>query len=336
MNSSKSSSFEAAGSSLHRLVVRSEDEGARLDKLLGEHPRVASREMARRLIDRGAVRVNEEPRAPSARVRTSDVIRFAIPPPEETGIPAVEGDLKILYEDSALIVVDKAPGVPMHPGPGHARDTLVNFLLHHCSNLSGIGGKLRPGIVHRLDKDTSGVVVAAKHDRAHAGLAAQFKAHSVNRSYLALVVGRPPKNAGTINLPIARHPKNRLKRAVHPEGKAAISHWKVVSRLSHFTLLRVRLETGRTHQIRVHMAGQGWPVLGDPLYGEGRHLGLGLDANLEATLRAFRRQALHAQELGFIHPESGKALHLKSPLPPDMEDLLTAIRLAAIRLEQQG
>jgi 23S rRNA pseudouridine1911/1915/1917 synthase len=333
MNSLKSSSSDSASSGLYRFVVQPQDAGTRLDKLLGEHPRISSREMARRLIDHGAVRLNEKTEAPSTRVRAEDVVEFAVPPPEPLDTPAQEGPLDILYEDDALIVLNKPAGVPMHPGPGHAQGTLVNFLLHHCPNLSGIGGRRRPGIVHRLDKDTSGVVVAAKHDRAHIGLAEQFKAHTVTRSYVAVVVGSPPRAAGKVNLPIGRHPKNRLKRMVRSNGKEAVTHWKVETRFPNFTLLRLRLETGRTHQIRVHMADQGWPVLGDPLYGGGRHHGLELEEPLRTVLRGFRRQALHAVELGFVHPGTGTPLHFVSPLPDDMRALLETI---AARQPERG
>jgi 23S rRNA pseudouridine1911/1915/1917 synthase len=308
-----------------RAVVAEAAAGARLDKWLGDLPGMASREMARRLILEGAVTLNGRPAEPSRHVRSGDAVEYTVPLPSATGIPAEAVPLTVLYEDAALIVVDKPAGVPMHPGPGHRRGTLVNFLLAHCLDLSGIGGSLRPGIVHRLDKDTSGVVVAAKSDAAHQHLAAQFKAHTVHRLYRALVVGRPPRAKGTIDVPLARQEAYRIKRGVNARGKRAVTHWELERRLGPFALLRLRLETGRTHQIRVHLAHAGWPVLGDPLYGQARHRGLRLDPALLAVLEGLQRQALHAAELGFTHPHSGAWLQFSSPLPPDLQAVLAAL-----------
>jgi 23S rRNA pseudouridine1911/1915/1917 synthase len=258
-------------------------------------------------------------------VRPGDAIAYRVPPPQATAIPAEQGALAVLHEDPWLIVIDKPPGVAMHPAPGHRRGTLVNLLLGHCTDLSGIGGTLRPGIVHRLDKDTSGVVVVAKTDTAHQALAAQFKAHTIHRLYTALVVGRPPRETGTIDLPVDRHRANRIKRAVMERGKRAVTHWRVLARLGPFTHLALKLETGRTHQIRVHLAHQDWPVLGDPLYGQKRHRGVNLPPRLLEPLEAFRRQALHASELGFTHPASGERLVFRTPPPPDMQAVLTLL-----------
>ncbi|MCZ6645489.1 MAG: RluA family pseudouridine synthase [SAR324 cluster bacterium] len=325
MSNSKSSSFEDGPSSSHRLVVQPGEAGLRLDKLLSEHPKIVSREMARRLIEEGAVILNQAPRSPSTRVRENDVVEFQVPPPATSALLPQAGSLHILYEDSWLAVLDKSAGTPMHPGPGHAKDTLVNYLLHHCSSLSGIGGVRRPGIVHRLDKDTSGVVVVAKHDRAHQHLAAQFQSREIGRAYVAVVIGQPPRDSGIIDLPLARHPTNRLKRVVQPGGKRAVTHWRIERRVPPFSLLRLRLETGRTHQIRVHLARQNWPVVGDPLYGGARHRGLQLAPPLRQVLERFNRQALHACQLAFDHPESGERLHFESPLPEDMQELIGAI-----------
>ena len=297
----------------------------RLDQVLAELHGISSREMARRLILQGAVCLNGRPGEPSSRTKAGDEIVYTLLPPERTAIPAQAAELDIVHEDAAVIVINKAPGVPMHPGPGHRRGTLVNFLLAHCVDLAGIGGTLRPGIVHRLDKDTSGLVVVAKTDPAHHQLAAQFKAHAIHRIYRAIVVGRPPRDQGTIDLPLARHKANRIKRSVMVEGKRAVTHWGVEVRLGGFTLLRLRLETGRTHQIRVHLAHEGWPVLGDPLYGQARHRGLNLDPALMERLDGLRRQALHAAELGFRHPITGEAMHFTTALPSDLQAVLDTL-----------
>ncbi|HEX9843223.1 MAG TPA: RluA family pseudouridine synthase, partial [bacterium] len=309
--------------------VSAEESGQRLDRLLGGLPQVVSREMAQRLIAAGEVRLNAGATRPAARVRCNDLVEFRIPPPEASPLAAQPAPLDVLYEDAALIVLNKPAGVAVHPGPGHAAQTLVNHLLAHCPDLAGVGGTRRPGIVHRLDKDTSGVLVVAKHDRAHQGLAAQFKAHSIQRRYLAIVVGAPPRAQGTIDLPLARDPRNRFKRGVRDDGKRAVTHWRVLQRRPPFALLELRLETGRTHQIRAHLAAAGWPVLGDPLYGGRRHRGLRLDPALEAHVERFARQALHAAELGFRHPQSGAELLFTAPMPRDMQALWDAIGATA-------
>jgi len=314
-----------AAAPLQTHVVTAQAAGARLDKWLGELPGIVSREMARRLILQGAVTLNGRPAEPAKHLRAGDTVTLLVPAPQATGIPAEAGALNVLFEDGALVVVNKPAGVPMHPSPGHRRGTLVNFLLAHCHDLSGIGGELRPGIVHRLDKDTSGVVVVAKSDAAHTHLAAQFKAHTVHRVYHALVVGRPSRESGTIDLPVARHEVYRIKRAVTRGGKHAVTHWEVERRFGPFALLRLKLETGRTHQIRVHLAHADWPVLGDPLYGLARHRGLQLDPALLERLEAFPRQALHAAELGFQHPLNGQWLQFSAPFPPDFQALLDAL-----------
>ena len=325
MSSSKSSNSDVAGAAPYRFVVLPEHAGARLDKLLSDQSVISPREMARRLISEGAVRLNDQTRTPATKVRQDDVVEFHIPSPAASLVAPEPGPLDILYEDDALLVIDKASGIPVHPGPGNPTGTLVNFLLHHCTNLSGIGGVQRPGIVHRLDKDTTGVMVVAKHDAAHLHLSAQFKAHSTGRSYLAIVLGQPDTAAGRVELPLGRHARHRKKRAVRPDGKPAVTHWKVEKRMAPFSLLRLRLETGRTHQIRVHMNKMGWPLACDPLYGEARHRGLKLPPPLMECLEHFGRQALHAAELEFVHPISGESLRFQSPLPPDMAGLLSAI-----------
>ena len=300
-------------------------DGLRVDQTLAAMPGIASREMARRLILEGAVSLNGKSCEPSKRVKHGDIVSYSIPPPEATAIPAEKGPLEILHEDRSVVVINKQPGLSMHPGPGHRRGTLVNLLLGHCRDLSGIGGSLRPGIVHRLDKDTSGVVVAAKHDAAHQHLAAQFKAHSAHRVYLALTVGRPRGKRGKVETLLDRDPGHRMKRAVRESGKHAVTHWELVRGLGRFALLRLRLETGRTHQIRVHLAHLDIPVLGDALYGMGRHRGLSLAPALATALDALTRQALHASELGFLHPDTEEALKFTAPVPEDMQAAIDAI-----------
>lgn len=325
MSSSKSSNSDSAGAAPYRFVVLPEHAGTRLDKLLSDQPPISSREMAHRLISEGAVRLNGQTRTPATKVRPDDVVEYHIPPPVPSLVAPEPGPLDIIYEDDALLVIDKAAGITVHPGAGNASGTLVNFLLHHCTNLSGIGGVQRPGIVHRLDKDTTGVMVVAKNDAAHLHLSAQLKAHSTGRTYLAIVLGQPDAASGKVDLPLGRHARHRKKRAVRPDGKPAVTHWKVEKRMAPFSLLRIRLETGRTHQIRVHMTQMGWPVACDPLYGEARHRGLKLPPPLMERLERFGRQALHAAELEFVHPVSGETLCFQSPLPPDMAGLLSAI-----------
>ncbi len=345
---------ESESGAEHRHTVSPDQAGQRFDRILADLPGVPSRQAALRLIASGHARLIAEgsaplgapqlgagqlgagqlgaaPAAPDRKVRVGDIIAYRIPPPQpaDTASEPAPADqpLIILYEDEWLVVIDKPAGLSMHPGPGHPGGTLVNHLLAHCRDLSGIGGTLRPGIVHRLDKDTSGVLVVAKHDAAHHALAAQFKAHSIHRVYLALVLGAPKAERGTIDLPLARHPQQRVKRAVVTRGKRAVTHWAVERRLGPLTLLRVTLETGRTHQIRVHLAHAGWPVLGDPLYGSPQRVkALKLPEELKTKLLAFPRQALHAAELGFVHPTTGKEMRFRAEMPGEMEELVGALK----------
>ena len=298
----------------------------RIDVLLGSYPQVKSRTLAQRLLKNGLADVNDQLVSPAYKAHCGDQIRFVLPEPEALNLVAEEGALEVLFEDASLIVVNKPAGLVVHPAPGHASGTLVNFLLHHCQDLSGIGGVRRPGIVHRLDKDTSGVLVIAKTDKAHTSLANQFHKHSTHRQYKALVWGHPLQNQGTLRDPIGRHPGNRKKMAVVEDGKPAITHWKVVNRFRHFTLIECRLETGRTHQIRVHLSAQHLPLLGDPLYSEWRLNRLqAAPSALITVLSQFQRQALHAQELGFRHPVTDQYQQFVSSLPLDFEDLLQAL-----------
>jgi 23S rRNA pseudouridine1911/1915/1917 synthase len=255
---------------------------------------------------------------PAHRLRGGERISGAVPEAQPTELVAEPLPLSILYQDADVAVIDKPAGLVVHPAPGHTGGTLVNALLHHLRDLSGVGGELRPGIVHRLDKDTSGVLVVAKHDVAHRSLAAQFKVHSVLREYLALVRGAPRAAAGTIEAAIGRHPTDRKRMSTKARrGRAAVTHYRVEERLRDASLLRLTLETGRTHQVRVHLASIGVSILGDPVYGGGRAQGAEL---------GLARQALHAAVLGFAHPRSGAALRFESPLPADLARALEVLR----------
>lgn len=297
-----------------RLVVDEEDTGMRLDVYLAHATTDISRSRVQHLIAAGRVLVNDHPARASYRVRAGDEIRVHLPPAE---IPAVEPEpipLDVVYEDKDLLVVNKPRGMVVHPGAGHYRGTLVNALLFRCRDLSGINGVLRPGIVHRLDKDTSGLLVVAKNDGAHLSLAAQLKEREMTREYIALVYGVVKEDAGTVSAPIGRHPRDRKKMAVNLKGREAVTHFTVAARFGKYTLLRLHLDTGRTHQVRVHLAHIGHPVVGDPKYGPARsHLGL-------------EGQFLHAGVLGFTHPVSGESLRFEAPLPPELEAVLTKLR----------
>lgn len=300
--------------------------GARLDRALAELGPHLSRERVKALILAGRVSgpEGEAVRDPAFKVREAMRFLLHVPAAAPAQARAQAIALTIVHEDADLVVIDKPAGMVVHPAAGNAEGTLVNALLHHCAGaLSGIGGVARPGIVHRIDKDTSGLLVVAKHDRAHEGLARQFKAHSIERRYLALTAGVPLPPAGRIDTWIGRSDRDRKKMAVLPEGrgKTAITHYRVMERLDRAALVECRLETGRTHQVRVHMAHLGHPLLGDPAYGrDGPH-----KARLAAL--GFRRQALHAASLGFLHPGSGKPLRFDSALPADMQELFNKLRL---------
>lgn len=312
------------GVSIIEATIADAAAGWRLDRALADAVPTMSRERLKALISSGQV---EGPdglvRDPARKLTGGGVYRVAVPAPAPAHNEPQDIPLVIAYEDEHLIVVDKPAGLVVHPAAGNLDGTLVNALLHHCGgSLSGIGGVARPGIVHRIDKDTSGLLVVAKTDRTHEGLARQFKAHSVDRRYLAIVAGRVQTLAGTIDAPLARSPHNRKKVAiVHgPHAKRAVTHWRELRKLRDATLVECRLETGRTHQVRVHMASIGHPLLGDPVYGSVR---AGNRAVLETL--GFRRQALHATRLGFIHPIKSTALSFDSEMPGDMQELFNQL-----------
>ena len=302
--------------------VATEDRGTRLDKYLAAHLPELSRSQLQRLIQEGQVGIAQGTVAASYRVRDGDRITLEVPPPRPARPVAEAVALQIVYEDDALLVIDKPPDLVVHPSPGHASGTLVNGLLFHCQTLSGVGGEERPGIVHRLDKDTSGLLLVAKHDRSHRCLSAQLQSRQLQRRYVALVRGRLSALQGTIDAPIGRHPQHRQKMAVVARyGRAARTHYQVVEAWGPVSLLRLTLETGRTHQIRVHLAHIGHPVIGDPLYGPGPLRFPGHHVS-EQALNAFPRQALHAEQIRFQHPDSAQWCEFSAPLPADMVTLL--------------
>ena len=299
-------------------------DGWRLDRALADAVPTMSRERLKTLIAAGAVSQAGQPWCDSSKkVSAGQTFAIAVPPPTPLHNEAQDIPLVIAYEDEHLIVVDKQAGLVVHPAAGNFDGTLVNALLHHCAgNLSGIGGVARPGIVHRIDKDTSGLMIAAKSDRAHEGLAKQFHDHSIDRRYRAIVGGIPRPSSGTVDAPLARSPQNRKKIAIVQGGKRAVTHFTTLQPLRDAALVECRLETGRTHQVRVHMASIGHALLGDPVYGRNRP---GQKTLLETL--GFRRQALHAAYLGFIHPINSNALAFESRMPADMQELFSELHV---------
>lgn len=282
----------------------------RLDLFLSTIQQEISRSQVQRLIELEKVSVNGAPARAKYKVKPGDIIEVHVPDPTPLDMPAEDIPLSIVYEDDCMVVVDKPPGMVVHPAPGHYTGTLVNALLHHCPDLTGIGGVERPGIVHRLDKDTSGLVLVAKTDTAHRSLAQQLKQRTIKKVYLALVRGIVKAETGVIDLPIGRHKVHRKKMAPQKEGgRAAVTAYEVIARYEHFTYLRLHPKTGRTHQIRVHVASLGHPIIGDITYG----------GKLDEKHMKMPRQALHAHKLEITHPLSEEPKIFVSPLPPDMD-----------------
>ncbi len=297
----------------------------RLDQFLAEQLPELTRSQLKKLIDEGRVRIHGTPAKAGGKLKGGEGIEVTLPPPVPAEAIPEEIPLKVLYEDHHLIVIDKPAGLVVHPAPGHQQGTLVNALLHHCRDLSGIGGELRPGIVHRLDKDTSGVMVATKDDATHQKLASQFKVHSITRKYVALIYGLMPNERGTVDAPIGRHPTQRKKMSTAARtGRHAVTHWRVLERFvsDRLTLVELSLETGRTHQIRVHLSGMNFPIVGDPVYGGASRLGSLADVALRRKIQALNRQALHARVLGFIHPGIGEYMEFESAPPADMQEIV--------------
>jgi 23S rRNA pseudouridine1911/1915/1917 synthase len=310
--------------------VPAEAAGVRLDRWLAEAHPTLSRSRLKALIETGAVTLDGTPtHEPSARLKGGEVLRLAEPPPEDASPAPQAMALQVLFEDAHVIVIDKPAGMVVHPAPGNPDHTLVNALLAHCAeSLSGIGGVRRPGIVHRLDKDTSGLMVVAKTDQAHRALSAQFADRTLHRVYRALVWGVPAPASGEIEGPIGRHPTQRTRMAVVPEargGKPALTRYRTLRAwMPDLALIECRLATGRTHQIRVHMAHKGHPLVGDATYGPrggARRLAV-LPPDVASALVGFPRQALHAIELGFRHPVSGDPIHIESRIPNDFRQIL--------------
>ena len=302
-----------------------EEQGLRLDVFLSRKDTALSRSQARRLIDDGDALVDGRPARASHRLRPGEKVTLRRPPPHPSGIVPEEIPLAIFYEDESILVVDKPAGMVVHPAAGNPRGTLVNALQFHCGSLSAIGGVLRPGIVHRLDKGTSGLMVVAKSDEAHRHLSEQFKKRLVSKHYTVLVHGDFRENEGVVDAPVGRHPVERKKMSTASRrGKAALTRWKVLERYGAFTLLEAKIETGRTHQIRVHLGALGRPVVGDAVYG-GSMRTVETPA-MRAALRRLSRQALHASRLTFRHPVTGQEMTFESPLPADMAEMVRFLR----------
>ena len=325
-----------------RLTITAPPEaaGERLDRFLAaglKAPSPLSRTRLKALILDGAVTENGAAVIdPSRSVRAEAEYALLLPPVREATPQAEDIPLDIMFEDDHIIVLNKPSGMVVHPGPGQPDGTLVNALIAHCGDsLTGIGGVMRPGIVHRLDKDTTGVMMAAKSDAAHQKLTEMFAAHDLERHYLAITWGMPPETEGRIEAALGRSTRDRKKQAVVPNGRYAATNWTVIRRLPPFaSIVECRLETGRTHQIRVHMAHLGHGVIGDPMYGKPMRSGQMPDAvarDCLAEIRGFRRQALHAASLGFAHPVTGEALHFETPMPDDMAGLVAAVKAGIAR-----
>ncbi len=301
---------------MSRLYVTEESEGDRIDRFLAEKCEDLSRSFLQKLLKSGQVFVNGKTVKASYRVMEGDEAVFEVPDAIEPEILPENIPLDILYEDQDVIVVNKPKGMVVHPAAGHYTGTLVNALMYHCrEDLSGINGVLRPGIVHRIDMDTTGAIIACKNDLAHSSIAAQLKEHSITRRYEAIVHGVLKEDEGTINAPIGRSPKDRKKMAVHvPGGKPAVTHYRVLDHYQNFTHIECRLETGRTHQIRVHMASLGHPLLGDQVYGPSK------------CPYKLQGQTLHAGVLGFLHPRTGAYMEFTAPLPDYFRHLLDILK----------
>lgn len=300
---------------MRTFAAEPEDIGTRIDVFAAENSDVLSRSGFKKLIEEGNVLVNDKAVKANYKLRKNDIVTLIIPEAEPLEIIPQNIPLDILYEDDDVIVINKPQGMVVHPAPGHYTDTLVNALLYHCGDsLSGINGVMRPGIVHRIDMDTSGVIMAAKNNNAHRSLAAQLAEHSITRKYNAIVYNNIKEDEGTVDKPIARNPSDRKKMAVVPGGRRAVTHYRVLERLGKFTFIEAQLETGRTHQIRVHMTYIGHPLLGDSVYGPKKQ-----PFNLKG-------QVLHARVLGFIHPRTGEYMEFESELPEYFTRLLDNVK----------
>lgn len=299
---------------LEKYIIDEDNVGKRLDLFVSEVSENMSRSFAQGIIEKQKVKVNDKIKKSNYKLKLNDEVLIEKVEPVELEVEAEDIPLDIVYEDSDVIVINKPQDMVVHPAPGNYTGTLVNGLLYHCKDLSGINGVIRPGIVHRIDKDTSGILVVAKNDNAHNSLAAQLKDHSMKRTYYAIVEGVIKEDEGTIRTNIGRHPIERIKMAVVKEGKEAITNYKVIERFKNNTLVECRLETGRTHQIRVHMAHLHHPLVGDQVYG------------YKKQRFKLKGQALHAKNLGFIHPSKGEYVEFDSELPQYFEEVLDKLR----------
>ncbi len=311
------------------ILAGAADHNRRLDAVVASHLPDCSRSLAANLIGNHQILVDNLPKKPGYRVKSGEKISIRMPDPEPVEYQPEPIPLDILYQDNDLVVLNKPAGIVVHPAPGHSSGTLVNALLYHCPDLEGIGGAIRPGIVHRLDKDTSGTLVVAKNAKALEGLAQQFKERSVSKKYLALVHGEFANDTGTIDLPIGRHPVHRKQMSTTTrKGREAVTMWKVLKQFQYITFLELTLQTGRTHQIRVHCAAIDHPIIGDPIYRSGRlfknlmEKASRLPTGIIDPLKSIDRQMLHAWQLEFRHPRTDEPMSFESPMPADMRELL--------------
>lgn len=307
-------------------MVADDQHNVRLDRVLGDLFPSQSRNFLAKLVTAGKVRIDGKAAVkPSQRVESGQQVVVEVPAAVPSSIVSQDLPLTILHEDDDVVVIDKPAGLVVHPAAGHPDETLVNALLHHVQDLSGIGGELRPGIVHRLDKDTSGVMLIAKNDDAHRKLTAAWNTDAVRKEYLAIVYGTPAVDRGTIDAPIGRDPRDRKRMAVVADGRRAITDYELLERLRHASLLRCRLRTGRTHQIRVHMKHLGHPIIGDPLYSGPQWRGIP-DKKIQRAIASLERQALHAARITFPHPRDGRVMVIEAALPTDLREVLDVLR----------
>lgn len=319
----------SAGIGEFEFTVKDNENGQRLDAFIAGRLPKYSRSQAAQWIREGIVTADNLPRKPGYKIKTQEKVCGCIPAPTPSELIPENIALDILFEDNVLIVVNKPAGLVVHPAAGHHSGTLVNALLYHCPDLEGIGGEKRPGIVHRLDKDTSGLLVVAKNGECHEHLSRQFKERSVEKQYLAIVAGVPVTSSGEINLPVGRHPTERKKMSVvGKRGRTAYTLWRIKERFGSAALLEVTLKTGRTHQIRVHCRAIGHCIIGDPIYGpaKGFKQSARSDPALTSVLKTANRQMLHAAQLSFIHPISHNTLTFEAPLPVDMQSVIDLLR----------
>ncbi|HVE71915.1 MAG TPA: RluA family pseudouridine synthase [Thermoanaerobaculia bacterium] len=308
-------------------MVTDSESGLRLDRALGDLFPSYSRNFLANLVNDGHVLVDGRvAKKVSQRVEAGQLVVIEVPPAAPSTIASQDLPLTVLHEDSDIVVIDKPAGIVVHPAAGHADSTLVNALLFHVQDLSGVGGEIRPGIVHRLDKDTSGVMIVAKHDDAHRKLTANWNTDRVRKEYVALVYGTPASERGTVDAPIGRDPRDRKRMAVVADGRRAITEYEVAERLRHASLVRCRLRTGRTHQIRVHMKHLGHPIVGDPLYSGPQWRGIP-DRKIQKVLSSLTRQMLHAAKITFEHPGTGAVVSFEAPVPEDFRAVLQTLTL---------